>query len=65
MSYTQYNKKTLALAYGWSYKVLRKKMNALMHDEEFRTKFGSYSDPFTPKQLELIQEELGLIPFKT
>ena len=55
-----YNKKTLSIQVGISYKVLQSQLKAMLKDKEVRKKFRSYNGKcFTPKQIEIIKEELG------
>ena len=58
-----HNKKSLAARYGVSYKKFNTWMETLMQDKSFSKKFGTYSGgAYTPKQLTLIEEELGAPP---
>lgn len=56
-----YNKKTLAEKAGYSVAILNAHLKALLSDRSVKKKFGKYRGKcFTPKQLRIIEEELGI-----
>ena len=57
-----HNKKTLAARYRYSRKQLYRKLKVMLSDDEIKKEFGSYSSPFTTKQLVIIQDNLGEPP---
>lgn len=61
MSFTTeiHNKKSLAERYGFSYKQFLKKLEIMLSDADINREFGIYQQPFTPKQLRLIEAEFG------
>lgn len=58
----KHNKKTLAARYGISRKQMYKKLNIMLSDSEVSKEFGKYTYPFTPKQLQLISDNIGEPP---
>lgn len=57
-----HNKSTLASRYNISYKQLQRKLKTMLSDKKVSTEFGKYSYPFTPKQLQLIVDNIGNPP---
>jgi len=58
----KHNKSTLANRYNISYKQLMRKLKTMLSEKSISNKFGKYSYPFTPKQLEIIIDNIGLPP---
>lgn len=57
----KHNKKTLSELYGKGYKIFVKHLNTMLSDPEIKEEFGEYSGRcFTDKQLNIIQQELGI-----
>lgn len=57
-----HNIKTLAAAYGLSYKTMLRRITALKDLPEYQAAFKFKSRLFTPRQLDIITDELGPIP---
>lgn len=56
-----YNKKMLAALIGISVRTLNSHLKAMLSSREIKKKFGKYRGKcFTPKQLKIIEEELGI-----
>ena len=58
----KHNKATLAARYNISDRQLRRKLKIMFSDKDIKKEFGKYSYPFTPKQLEMIVDNIGLPP---
>ena len=56
-----YNKKLLAAHAGISVRTLNSHLKAMLSSREVKKEFGKYRGRcFTPKQLRIIEEELGI-----
>ena len=56
-----FNKKTLAAFTGISVKTLNSHLKAMLSSRDIKKQFGKYRGKcFTPKQLRIIEEELGI-----
>jgi len=56
-----YNKSSLAAKHFPSYKIFLSQFKAMLSDDSIKKEFGSYAGKcFTPKQLQIIQREMGI-----
>ena len=56
-----YNKKMLAALCGISVRTLNAHLKAMLSSRDIKKEFGKYRGKcFTPKQLRIIEEELGI-----